>query len=237
MSLTSHLTALISLMLALAPALQAAPLAAAPPGFAATRTITLITVAPPIATPIPALSPTSGDANYCIPELVFDPTLPPPCGPFKTEENYDEFMRCMNDPAQCEGTDAEKGLIADACELHPEMPACGGRVGDGDVPKVKSDNPFGNMIEQLRCMVDPELPECKDKKHVVEEVVEEVARVSAEVEDEVAEMPTEEEDVAKVPAVEEEGQKVKRWFEPFIRCPSGPVMRLGKLQFCFPPNS
>ena len=51
-------------------------------------------------------------------------------------------------------------------------------------------------------------------------------------------MPTEEEeDVAKVPAVEEEGQKVKRWFEPLIRCPSGPVMRLGKLQFCFPPNS
>ena len=67
------------------------------------------------------------------------------------------------------------------------MPACGGKEGDGDAPKVKSDNPFGDMIEQLRCMVDPELPECKDKKHVggggggggCEEV-------SAEVEDEVA---------------------------------------------------
>jgi hypothetical protein len=234
MSLTSHLTAFLSLIIALAPTLQAAPLASAPPGFAATRTVTLIT----IATPIAALSSTSGDANYCIPELVFDPTRPPPCGPFKTEENYNEFMRCMNDPAQCEGTDAEKGLIEDACELHPEMAACdGGKVGDGDAPKVKSDNPFGDMIEQLRCMVDPDLPECKDKKHVLEEEVEE-EEVSAEVEDEVAVMPTEEEeDVAKVPAVEEEGQKVKRWFEPFIRCPSGPVMRLGKLQFCFPPNS
>ena len=146
----------------------------------------------------------------------------------------------MNDPAQCEGTVAEKGLIEDACELHPDMPACGGMVGDGDAPKVKSDNPFGDIVEQLRCMVDPELPECKDKKHVVEEVVEVVAKVSAEVEDEVAETPAEkeeEEDVAKVPAVEAEDQKVKRWFEPFIRCPSGPVMRLGKLQFCFPPNS
>ena len=137
----------------------------------------------------------------------------------------------MNDPAQCEGTDAERTHIASACELHPEMPACDSKLGDGDAPKIKSDNPFGDMIEQLRCMVDPELPECKDKKHVVEEEVEEVAKVSAEVEDEVAE------EVAEVPAVEEEGQKVKRWFEPFIRCPSGPVMRLGKLQFCFPPSS
>ena len=149
-------------------------------------------------------------------------------------------MRCMNDPAQCEGTDAEKGLIAEACELHPEMAACGGKLGDGDAPKIKSDNPFGDMIEQLRCMVDPELPGCKDKKHVVEEEEEMEEGMSAEVEDKVAEMPTEEgeeEEMAEEPVVEEEGQKVKRWFEPFIRCSSGPVRRLGMLQFCFPPNS